>query len=657
MIDSREREAGLTISVLGGFRLQRGGSTLTSIPRKGRALLAYLAVRDWPTVQRDALADLLWTDRGAEQAKHSLRQMLLVLRRAVGPLLGATEGTIMPDRHLVSSDLARWRLAAVSADRAELAEAASLYAGPLLDGFPTVSSEFDDWLAFARDEITGLALGSLGRLVRACWADGDRAAAVLAAERMVAIDPRREDSHRLLIEAYADAGRRADALRQYSQVVEIMRRDLDVAPSAETSALMARIRNEKAAPAMQPILPPEPRNGPPWVAVLPFRSLGPDLVADYLCQGLSDDLVCSLAALREPVVVSSNSTRGYLDSSINPREIGKTLGVRYIVLGSIRKYEDWIRISAELLHAESSMVMWARRFDVKAGLWFDAQDQIVGEIVGSLVHHVDESELRRSRTKRPEDLNAYDLKLQAQELMFQLDQQSFEQAGTFLRRAVEADPAYASAHATLADWYSLRVGQGWSAAPRTDTLALDAAARAAITSDPYHGRALASYGHNRSFLHRDYDAALGFFERAFAAAPNDAVVWKWTSTTFSYIGNGEEGARRAERALALSPQDPFVFGIYSSLCVAHYANGSYEDAVTWGMRSYQANPRYTSNSRYLIASLVAVGRLRDAEEISRSVMEIEPQFRVMPLLDRHPFKDRFQRAALAERLIQSGLRP
>ena len=657
----------LSIALLGSFQLRADGKPCASIPRKAKALLAYLAMQEERPVSREAMADLLWSDRGAEQARHSLRQMLLVLRRDLGAAgliaIDAGEHAISFQLGAVETDVARMHRLAAATDCASLAEVADLYTGPFLADFPSVCPDFDAWVRLTRDRIASSVLDILGRLADLCGAEGDAVGAVMAVERMVALDPLREDIHRRMMTAYAAAGRRTDAIRQYNACVEMLRRDLDASAEAETVALVQRIREGGLVKApsepviARPAVDPQPTGGPPWVAILPFTALGPNPVAPYLYQGFADDLVYNLAALREPVVISSHSTRDFINTNANPRQIALDLNVRYIVTGSIRQSGEMTRISVELLFAESSMVVWAQSFDVTGGMWFDAQDQIVGRIVSSLVRYVDESELRRSRAKPPNQMTAYDLRLQAQELIFKLDRGSFDQAGDLLRRAVAIDPRYAPAHATLVDWHSLRVGQGWSDAPGADMAALDIAARAAIACDAHYARALASFGHNRSFLYRDYDSATNFFARALEAAPNDATVWKWTSSTYSYMGDGAEGTRRAMRALELSPRDPFAYGIYSSLCLAAYVAGAYEDSVIWGLQSFRENPRYTSNSRYLAAGLVALGRIGDAQEIAQSLMSIQPNFRVQLLTQRHPFRDPAERALLGQRLVQAGLKP
>lgn len=656
------------IRLLGGFRLSVAGREVTSLPRKAQALLGYLAMQDGRPVTRETVSDLLWTDRGAEQARHSLRQTLLVLRRALrdagGDVIANNPSTLAFVPGMVETDVGRFRLLARSSERALLAEASELYDGSLLDRFPPVGGDFDDWLIVARSEVSDVAIDALRRLTDACLAAGDVAPAVTAAERMLALDLLREDSHRLLMEVYLRAGRRADAIRQYDACVEVLRRELDVGPSEETEGVATRLRNQETLAAHQTILsPPDYRqvwitprsSGTPWIAVLPFRAIGDDQTPAYFGAGLVEDIIALLATLREPVVISSNSSQIYRETHLDVRRVGRELGISYVVSGSVRKSERWVRVYVELSETEGGTVLWARTYDAEGLAIFDVQDSIATRVVNTVVPHIQERELQKVRTKRPESLSAYDLVLQARELILSLDQTRFYRAGDLLREASHMDPAYAPAHAGLADWYSLHVGQGWSQNPSADIQSLDSAAQTAIACDPNHARALALYGHNRSFLHRDYDQAISLFERAVDVAPNDAVMWKWTSTTFAYVGNGQEAARRARKALDLSPRDHFAYGIYSSACVAHYMMDAFDEAIHWGQLSYQENPRYTSNTRYLCASLVAVGRVYDAREIAQSVLKIEPNFRVTPLVARHPIQDAGGRGLLGERLIEAGL--
>lgn len=654
----------LLIHLFGGLRLSVQGRSVTTIPRKGQALLAYLAMQNGKPVSREAMADLLWTDRGAQQARHSLRQMVLTIRKSLGQvgsdalIVDAGSIALRPDR--IWCDVIAFQTQAASDRRADHAEAAEFFTGPLLQGFQGIAADFDDWATQVRDHTADLALDVLGRLADSCTAAGDGHAAVLAAERMLAIDPLREDVHRRLMAAYVAVGRRADAIRQYNACVQMLRRDLDVAPAAETEALIWRIRTTSASDTQSrdrhETVAAQPAGGPPWIAVLPFRAGGPDPVPEYFATGLVEDIVSMLATLREPIVVSSNSTLGYRDRQVDLRQVGRELGVRYVVSGSIRRNRQFLRYAVELADAENLNVVWARPYDSDDGAPFDAQDKIVAQIVTSLIPQIYAQELLRIQTKRPEALTAYDLLLQARARIFHLDKTSFDEAGTLVGKSIELDPGYSAAHTFAADWHSLRIGQGWSTDPAADTEAVDRSSERAIAGDGANARALALLGHNRTILHRDYDHAQVLFTRAADAAPNDAATWLWSSPTFAFLGDGQEAIRRAELALRLSPRDPFLFRTYHMLCIGHYTNGSFDEAARWGQLSARENPRYTSNLRATAASLAAAGRYHEAHEFGVMAMDEQPDFKVGSILTQHAYRDQLRRQNYADDLIKAGLK-
>ncbi len=656
------------IRLLGGFRLSVAGREVTSLPRKAQALLGYLAMQDGRPVTRETVSDLLWTDRGAEQARHSLRQTLLVLRRALrdagDDVIANNPSTLAFVPGMVETDVGRFRLLARSSDRAALAEASEIYAGSLLDRFPPVGGDFDDWLIVARSEVTDAAIAVLRRLTDACLAAGDVHPAVLAAERMLALDLLREDSHRLMMEVYLRAGRRADAIRQYDACVEVLRRELDVGPSEETEGVARGIRRGTelvhfgvGSEIIRPDYPifAAPSDGPPWIAVLPFRSLGTNGVPDYFASGLVDDIVALLATLREPIVVSSHGIAPYPTGESDVRSLARSLGVHYVVSGSVRQQTPWMRLFVELADTSSGAILWAQTYDIDDAMLFETQDRIARQCVNTLIPHVHESELRRIRRKHPGSMTAYDLVLRARALMFTLEHAAFEEAGLLIRQALGQDPSSSLAHALLADWYVLRIGQGWSEDPIADTGASAASAQLAVSHDGMNVRALSLQAHTKSFLQRDYDGAIQLLDKAVEVAPNDAAGWMWGASTRAYVGDGHGSVRNAERALRLSPQDPFAFRFYSSLCLAHYTDGAYDEAAHWGELGLKASPTYTSNIRFTIASLVGAGQVTKAAEMGRRLMQLQPDFRVGPMRNWHPYRDRDRRDAIANHLVRAGL--
>jgi DNA-binding SARP family transcriptional activator/Tfp pilus assembly protein PilF len=655
----------VVLTLFGGFQLQIMGREAALLPRKGQALLAYLALQDQQSVPRDALVDLLWTDRGAEQGRHSLRQMMFVLRRVVGNCVFTDDArtlSFMPG--MVTTDVGEFLVRAGSPARSDLALAAKCYTGPLLGRFPAVLAEFDQWLDRARSDLTNSAIDTLARLSEACFADGDMALGVTTAERMLTLDPLREDCYRALMEAYRRVGRRADALRQFEVCKDTLRRELDVAPSPETETLMAQIRSEgraEEAPLTMvagdqiATVVAQASSGPPRLAVLPFRPLGHDTVPAYFAAGIVDDIITLLVNVREPVVISGGSSGIYRDRPFDLRVVGQELGVRYVVSGSARYSRPLTRISVSLAEVESGIVLWAHSYDARDLSLFDAQDNIAQRVVNTIIPHIHESEMRRVRSKKPESMTAYDLVLQARELMLQLDRAAYQKAGALLHRAVTMDPNYATAHALLADWFALRVGQGWSTDPVADSMASDRAAKDAIARDSVNARALSLHANTRSFLYRDYEEAIQLFGKAIDIAPNDASSWMWSAGTYAYVDCGAEAVRRAEQAIRLSPRDRFAFRYYTALCLAHYTNESYEAAVHWGERAIREAPRYTASLRFLIASLAASDQLPRARELGRQLLKAQPDFRVCSVRERHPYRDVARRNRIADQLVLAGL--
>lgn len=655
--------AQVLIQVLGGFRLTVGGRAVTSLPRKAQALLAYLAMQDGRPVTRETVSDLLWTDRGVEQARGSLREELRKLRRAMP---GAIDDdprmlSFVPD--MVETDVGRFRVLVRGRDRVDLAEAAQTYEGGLLDRFPPVGGDFDDWLRTSRDTLNDQAIEVMRRLVDACLAAGDMHPAVLVAERMVALDLLREDSHRRLMEVYLAAGRRPDGLRQYDICEEVLRRELDVEPSEETKALRLRIQKQiygggLTEPAKQTSATRQsfqPDFGPPRVAVMPLAQIGSESVPAHLSDGLIEDVISQLAGLRDLRVISYGSTAGFRSSPLDIREIGHRLDARYVVRGSIRRSGSRIRIMTELADVESEQVCWSRHHDADLSISFEDQDRIVGQIVHTLAPRVVESELMRIRGKRTEDLSVYEKVLIARDHLSQLNQDNFQKAKLILDEVIAQEPTWGEAYALAADWHGLVLGEGWSLDRAYHLGEVDRLSTKALTLDRDNLRALTFYGHRRSLHHRDYDTALGLFRRALDVAPGSAITWLWSSYTHSYIGDGPEAIRRAEQALTLSPCDRSAHWYYSGLCIAHYTNGTHDAAIEWGRKALAEPIVWRSAPYWVAASLSAAGRQGEARDVVSKAQETWPRRTVSDAVAASPYRDEARRLRYGKDLTAAGM--
>ena len=394
----------------------------------------------------------------------------------------------------------------------------------------------------------------------------------------------------------------------------------------------------------------------PSVAVLPLLNAGDNPADDYFCDGIVEDITLSLAGLHELMVIARGSTLGYRGRQADPREVGRLLGVRYVLMGTVRRSAQAVRVSVELCDTRTGTSLWGEKEQVPLGELFEVQDRIVSHIVAGIAPNVRAAELRAAMRKRPESFSAYDHTLRALHIINSLDRSTFLQAREYLDRAMAEDPNFAMPVAWAARWHNLCIGQGWSANRSEDVAKAVKLAARAIELDRQNALALATYGHLISYLFHECESALVYFDRALRASPSHSLAWLLSAATLGYMGRGEQAVRHAEHGLQLSPFDQSLFYYYAVLNLAHYSNNDYEEAVKWGRMSARENPRYTANYRYLAAALAALGRIDEAREAAANLMELEPDLRLEVLeRTRQPFRLPEMRARHMEHLRKAGL--
>ena len=460
----------LRIGLTGGVFLSFDGQAVVLPNRKARAMLAVLALNDTPEESRERLTGLLWSESEQSRAHATLRQAVHETRQtlmAVGCdalvagrlTVGLRPGTFEVDTNEMLADVGRGELGLVPRD-AKLMDV-------LVGGLEDLDPSFGEWLNTKRQNAHDRLLRALTNAFRDSRIHPRRRLAL--AESAMLQDPSNEEACRTVMRCAAEEGETGAALRAYDTLYRHLEEDFDMEPSAATQALVAAIKQGEFDVASAPVGPifrdtPEPprTGGRPWIAVMPFRTVGRDSVPSYLAEGLTEDIVRTLSGVKELVVISSNSTRMFPIGGTDPRRVERELGVQYVLSGTARSTGRGLRLSVELADAATRAVHWAHAFDAEDGMLFDAQDRIVEQIVNSLAPRVHEAELQRIRLQRPHDLSAYHLTLEARDLIFRLEPESFDQAGRLLRQAISLEPSYAAAHGALAGWYSLRLGQGWS---------------------------------------------------------------------------------------------------------------------------------------------------------------------------------------------------
>jgi TolB-like protein len=384
---------GLQLKLLGGFELlDIAGTEIRIGSKKVRGLIGYLALNPDRRHGRGTLANLLWGDRFEAQARQSLRQALLTLRKLLADLA--------PDALRTDGDAVSLCGAAIRTDVFEferlvrernLEDAARAYTGDLIDGLEVLSSPFDTWLAEERVRLRDLACEAWEALGVHRLQEGETKAAIDAGKRLIALDPLCEPGHRLLMRAYVMAGRRAEALQDYQTFTDTLGRELGAEPDPETTQLIEVIRDTETPRPLDP--------DKPSIAVLPFVNMSDDPEQEYFADGITEDIITELAKFRSIFVIDRNSSFEYKGRSVNIRAIGRDLGVQYVVEGGVRKAGEQVRVTAQLVEAKTGNHLWAERYDRdREGLFkgiFAIQDEITQAIATAVETEIGNAEGER----------------------------------------------------------------------------------------------------------------------------------------------------------------------------------------------------------------------------------------------------------------------
>jgi TolB-like protein len=635
----------LQLRLLGGFEARSGsGATVDIGAKKTRALFAYLALSAGRAHPREKLATLLWSHRGDKQAYSSLRQALVELGRAfdtiqVSPLI-KRQDTIAIDPAAVEVDATMFERLAAGNDLEDLRKAARLYGGDLLDGIGVRDPVFEEWLLTERQRVRNLALTALRRLLAA--ERGQRAVAV--AQRLLTLDPLQEESHRALMRLHAEAGEIGLALRQYEFCREILNRELNVAPSPETEALRREIRlhpvdampqsdaetPEQSVQARAPVLALPDK---PSIAVLPFVNMSDDPEQEYFADGVVEELITALSRFRHLFVIARNSSFTYKGRSVDVKQIGHELGVRYVLEGSVRKAANRVRIAGQLVDAATGVHLWADRFEGPLEDIFDLQDQVTASVVGEITPKLEQAEIERSKRKPTENLNAYDYYLRGIARVHRWTREDNDEALRLFHRAIELDSDFAAAYGMAARCYVQRKGSGWVTNRAYETEEAKRLARRAVELGKDDAVALYTAGMALAYVVGELEDGAALTDRALELNPNLALAWLFSGWMRVWLGQPEVAIEREARALRLSPHDPQMFNMQAATALAHFFAGRYAEALSWADMAVRGQPNFLIPLCTAAASAALSGRLAEAQRAITRLREINPALRISNLTD------------------------
>jgi DNA-binding SARP family transcriptional activator len=633
--------------------------------KKARAILGCLCLAGGKHVPRARLAAMLWDRVPDAQARTSFRQALRELTTALGPLgdelISGTRDTVRLNGDLCWID-ALAVLAPETSDFNPLrSDLAALCTGELLEELDGVSSSFDQWLLGERtrftEQLRGLLEAELQHLDRSS-VDAKQRASI--ARRLIAFDPTHEGASRVLMRALADMGERAQALREYARCREALRRSLDVEPSPETNALYEAIRafsgrdEPKVVPAAAPAAPQPakvtqlPSRNRLRVGVLPFLANG-SASEESLAFSLSQEIAAALTRFRWFDVIAPVSLMRRHSASFVSENLLQRRELDYVVDGALSGNGEKFQISVRLLDlAQYARPVWSERFELGVGQLHQLDELVTGRIVAGIDPVILFIE---GQPKRRERYGATGLLLLAIPLIYSMEREKYEEAGRLIHRALEIEPNNAMVLAWAAYWQVFHVGQGWAEdSDRAFALAQQHAVKA-IKIDPDNAEALGIYAHVCSFLEKDFDSALHYFDRALRLNPSLASIWAFSALTYCYVGEPDIALQRLERYRELAPFDPYYSWFENLYTIAYTFKGDYEQAVIVGRRVAKTNPDFVNGYKPLIASLGHLGRVAEAKPYIDKLLSLEPGFTVQRFIKVYPFKKESDR----ERYVQ-GLR-
>jgi TolB-like protein len=356
------------------------------------------------------------------------------------------------------------------------------------------------------------------------------------------------------------------------------------------------------------------------VAVLRFANLSGGSEQDYFADGIVEDIITGLSRISGVFVIGSKSSFIFGGDSPDLASIGRELGCRYLVQGSIRRAEKRIRITARLVEADTGVSIWAERYDRRIDDIFEVQDAIAISLIGALEPNLRKAEIGRVKRRRPDSLDAYDLVLQALFAMRTTMPTGASEAIPLLQKALELEPDYAAAHAHISRCFQIRFSR--HGLNETDREASMRHARAATRSDD--ATALGTAALVIWFDDPDHEAALEVFERALSISGSNVVALGNSAFVHAMMGHDDLARGRAQRALQLSPFDTLI--AYMAIAVADFHAGRFEEARRAASRAVEANPHFSVPRILLTIALSELGRLAEARQSGAEVLKLDPTF-------------------------------
>jgi TolB-like protein len=370
--------------------------------------------------------------------------------------------------------------------------------------------------------------------------------------------------------------------------------------------------------------PAAPAADKPSIAVLPFQNMCGDPEQEYFVDGMVEEIITALSRFPRLVVIARNSSFTYKGKATDVRQVGRELGVRYVLEGSVRKAGNRVRIAGQLINSGTGAHIWADRFDGTLDDIFELQDQVASSVVSAIEPRLRLAEIDRAARKPTESLEAYDFFLRALAQEYKRTKDSLAEAVRLLRRVLELDPVYTPAMALISGCRTLQRSRHWIPISGPEVDEGIHVARQAITAAGDDPHVLTTAGFTLAFLAGENDAALSAIDRAIVVNPNFALAFGLRALVLVFLNRPEEAILAAQQAMRLSPRDPLTFLFVQAHAFAHLAAGHYEAGMPWADEALRQNGGLPA-LRFKLSLCGHLGRLGEAKECLHRLRELHPK--------------------------------
>ena len=399
---------------------------------------------------------------------------------------------------------------------------------------------------------------------------------------------------------------------------------------AQGEAASSTLREASSLGDAKPLALPDK----PSIAVLPFQNMSVDPEQEYFADGMVEDIITALSRFKSLFVIARNSSFTFKGRAVDIKEVGRRLGVRYVLEGSVRKASGKVRITGQLIDAVTGAHLWADRFERELTDIFALQDEVTIAVVSAIQPKMLQTEIEIATRRRPENLTAYDFYLRAMPQQYLTTREGLAEAIRLAHRALELDPRFGSAAALAGMCHMLNVIFGYAIDPEFDRKEAVRLIRLALSLDDSDPDTLARAAFISAFMVGDSEADIEMADRAVALNPNSWITWNCRGQVYRIAGLQEEAIGSYERAIRMSPVDPKLHFTLTGMGQVLIELRRFDEAIVAGKKALRQNPSYVATYLCLASAFAHLGRDAEAHNAAARVLEIDPAFTISALIAR-----------------------